>query len=251
MQEAYKLLKSNESSDEYKGEPYKDVLNAFLSSIFKDEQGNTLKIINLIRSKICDVIDKNVEHIVHYLRTINRDTLKIVRDVLSNYKHILHFSAELLDKIDEILEVDECIVLNPTLEDLMSDENVYILKHEDRSYLVPLWHHEITFEHKENINIVVKNYPVLPDHVELDEYNTLTIHLQYNARELWDNGMVFNVCGKQFILFGNELRLTSVPQRLEYPDCGIPYNNLNDVLDASKKQSIVFMVTILQSYDDL
>jgi len=39
--------------------------------------------------------------------------------------------------------------------------------------------------------------------------------------------------------------MTSKPQKVEYYEVGVPYNNMKDVLDASQKQSIIFMVTVV------
>lgn len=273
IQAAYKYLQSSEDisdngevDDEY--ESYNDILKTFLATVFREESTPLVaKIIELICKKICLIIEHNVEHIIDYLRTINRDTLKLVYGVLVKYRTVLHLSSELIERISEIFkkgeEEDEYIVLNPDLEDLMSEENVYILKREDRSYLVPLWHHEMTFDHSVNgvdsecnnaagaapgkkvCAFTVKCFPVLPENMELDEWNNLTVRLQYYYAELWDREVVVEVGGRPFMIRGNTLRLTGEPQRVEYLDCGVPYNNSEDVLDASKKQSVVFIITIV------
>jgi len=236
IQESYTFLQqgSDKSCTE---ETYDDILNSFLSSVFKEEI--VAKIIELICKKICLIIEHNIEHIIEYLQTINRDTLRI----LLKYRNALHLPSELFEKIDEILLNDECIMLNPLLEDLFSDENVYILKRDDRSYLVPLWHHEMTFDHSGN-GFTVRCFPILPDNMELDEWNVLTVRLQYHLSELWDKEVVVVIGGKPFVISGCDLKLTGEPQRIEYLDCGLPYNNTENVLDVSKKQSVIFMVTV-------
>ena len=143
IQEAYNYLKLTDSvseDGEVNYESYTDILKTFLSTVFREETTPLIaKIIELICKKICLIVEHNVDHIVDYLRTINRDTLKIVYGVLVKYRTTLHLSSELIERINELIREDkECIVLNPELEDLLSDENVYILKREDRSYLVPL-----------------------------------------------------------------------------------------------------------------
>ena len=249
IQEAYNYLKLNDSvseDGEVNDESYPDILKTFLSTVFREETTPIIaKIIEIIGKKICLIVEHNVDHIVDYLRTINRDTLKIVYSVFLKYRTVLHLSSELIERINELFKTEEeCIVLNPGLEDLLSDENVYILKREDRSYLVPLWHHEMTFDHSGNA-FNVRCFPVLPDNMELDECNNLTVTLQYYYSELWDRDVIVEIGGRQFVIRGNTLRLTGDPQRVEYLDCGIPYNNSDDVLDVSKKQSVVFMITVI------
>ena len=269
VQEAYKFLTN--SSHNICGElSYPDILNAFLKTVFKEETTLISKLIELICKKICRVVENNADNVIDYLRNINRDTVKMIRDVLLKYRNVIHFSSDFFERIDEIVRGDigdsEYIMLNPELEDLFSDENIYVLKHDNRTYLVPLWHHEMTFvketdqketdqketdqketDQKEDNavqSIFVRNYPILPDNMELDEFNILTIRLQYHFSELWDKDVSVEICGKQFIIIGNDLRLTDEPQRIEYADCGVPYNNLDDIFDTSKKQPIVFMVSV-------
>jgi hypothetical protein len=126
----------------------------------------------------------------------------------------------------------------------MSEENIYILKYLDRSYLVPLWQHEMVFD-VSGQNLVVRNFPIIPDNMDLDECNMLTVRLQYNLKELWGREVEVEIGGKPFAIGGNMLRITGEPQRIEYYDSGVPYNNVDNVLDTSQKQSVVFIVTVL------
>lgn len=251
VQDAYKFLHSN-ASDEYKDASYKDVFHSFLSSILREETNVPLlrSIIEMICKKICLIIDNNVEAIIDYLQNINKDTLKIVYAILSKYRHILHFSEELVNKIEELLDMNECIVLNPTLNDLMSEENIYILKNEGKSYLVPLWHHEIVFDCSsvnlaERKKMVVRVFPLLPDNISLDDYNKLTVHLQYRINDVWDRDVFVDIGGIPFVINGKHLRLTNSPQIIEYYECGVPYNNIEDIFDNSVRQSVVFIIRIL------
>ena len=242
IQEAYKLMRT--STEDNCDESYDDILKSFWSSAVREESPLISKLIEIVCKKICAVLDNNAEHIVDYLRNINRDTLQRIRDVLSKYRHIFHFTSDIFEKIDEILQVNEYIILNPTLDDLMSEDNIYILKYETKSYVVPLWHHEMTFEH-EPANLHVRCFPILPDNMELDELNVLTVRLQYELHEIWDNDVVVEIGGKPFHILGENMRLTSQTQRIEFHGRGVPYNNMDDVLDESCKQSVVFMISIL------
>jgi hypothetical protein len=259
IQEAYSILRNIDNameSDEYVGESYNSLLKKFMSTIFREETDVPPLVVNIIEivcKKICLMIEHRSEYIIEYLRNINRDTLKTIHSVLSKYRGIFHFSSDIFEKIEEILrgesnnnrdlKVDEYIVLNPTLEDMMSEENIYILKYLDQSYLVPLWQHEMDFD-VSGQNLVVRSFPILPENMELDDCNVLTVRLQYNLRELWGREVIVEIGGKQFAICGNMLKMTGEPQKIEYYEVGVPYNNMKDVLDASQKQSIIFMVTV-------
>jgi hypothetical protein len=252
IQSAYSFLKDSDS-DEYRGESYNDLLKKFMSTVFREESPLVAKIVEMICKKICLIVEHNSDHIIEYLRNINRDTLTTIYSVLSKYRGIFHLSSDIFEKIEEILRVDsnnieltvdEYIVLNPTLENLMSEENIYILKYLDRSYLVPLWQHEMVFD-VSGQNLFVKNFPILPENMELDECNVLTVRLQYTLQELWGREVEVEIGGKQFKIGGNMLRMVGDPQQIEYSREGIPYNNMDDVLDTSQKQSIIFIVTVV------
>jgi len=237
VQEAYTYLQSAPSG---LLPSYFDILKSFLSSVLPIEE----LIIAKISELLCAIVENNLDAIIDYLRTINRDTLCRIHEVICKYKHLIHLSSELFERIAELIREDECIVLNPRLDDLLSDENVYILKRDGGTYLVPLWHHEVVFDISGK-NLVVKNNPIVPDNMELDECNVLTVKLQYNLSELWDREVSVEIGGKSFAIGGNMLRLTGKPQRIEFDGAGVPYNNSDDVFADSKRQSVICMVTLL------
>lgn len=241
VQEAYAYLQRDARQDC----SYVGILKSFLLSILREE---STPIEELIIAKIselfCVIIENNTDSIVEYLRTINRDTLAKVYGVICNYRNLMPFDSSLFERIGELLREDETVILNPRLEDLLSDENVYILKRGDRAYLVPLWHHEVVFDDASGNNLVVRNYPILPDYMELDECNVLTVNLQYHLSSLWDQVVEVKIGSKIFSIDGNMLRLTGDKQRIEFCDAGVPYNNMDNMLDISNRQSVVFMVTV-------
>ena len=250
IQEAFYFLKDSDS-DEYRGESYNDLLKKFMSTVFREESPLVAKIVEIICKKICFILEHSSDHIIEYLRNINRDTLAKIYSVLSKYRGVFHLSSDIFEKIEGMLRqvnaeltVDEYIVLNPTLEDLMSEENIYILKYLDRSYLVPLWQHEMVFD-VSGQNLVVKNFPILPENMELDECNVLTVRLQYHLQELWDREVAVEIGGKKFLIAGNTLKMTGETQQIEYWDLGVPYNNVDNVLDTLQKQPVVLMVTVV------
>ena len=237
VQDAYNYLRCSEQT---KFESYEEMLKSFLHSIFREEAS----IFDIIFKKI---IEYNSDAIIEYLSNINKDTLRIIHSVLSKYRDVLHFSEDLFDRISELLhnDVNACIILNPTLDDLLSEENIYILKHESSSYLVPLWHHEMTFDSDKPFS--VKIIPLLPDNMELNESNTLTIRLEYKVEEIWNREVAVDVGGIPFIIHGKELRMTDQPQKIEYNKCGVPYNNIDDIFNCSRKQSIIFIICVRES----
>jgi len=95
-------------------------------------------------------------------------------EFLSNYREVFGITDETIDKMKDILKEkmrdDNIIILNPSIGDILSD-NVYKLEL-DKTFYVPLWHHEVVFDHSGN-DIIVKCIPDLEDHITIDNDNNL------------------------------------------------------------------------------
>jgi hypothetical protein len=138
---------------------------------------------------------------------------------------------------------EEYIALNPTLEDLFSEENIYKLKYEDKTFLVPLWQHDMTFNLGSR-DLTVKCFPVLPDNMELDECNVLTVQLEYSVEEVWNREVEISFGGKPFRFDGRQLRMTAESQQIVLKGCGVPYNNTSDIFDCGTRQDIILDIGV-------
>lgn len=259
IQEAYAFLK-NSSPDTTAADhlddnaSYDEILRVFLSRILEEEYAEmaapfVVKMFEIVVGRIIHFIDANSVKLLAYLENINRPTLVFIHGILSKYRGAFHLPNGVYEKIDEILRgrggdskvEGEYIVLNPTLDDLFSDENVYKLKYADGTYLVPLWHHDVVFDHA-GTDLLVKCFPVLPENMELDEWNNLTVELEYSLSEVWNRTVCVDIGGKALEFDGRTLRLTAEPQKIVLPACGVSHNNINDIFDVSQKQDILLII---------
>ena len=76
--------------------------------------------------------------------------------------------------------------IEETLQQML-DDNVYILKHKDKSLLVPLWFDEIYFEENDEI-INVSIIPQLPANVKLNSNNHLVVSILKDNLQSFDIG---------------------------------------------------------------
>jgi hypothetical protein len=228
VQEAYSFLLDKEEEDDGRPPSYDDALSDFLSGI---HESPILKMIIVRLGKLG----------VEYLSKVNRSLLLVLRAVLLKYGDVLHLPVEMVEKINELLNIQECIVLNPTLDDLLSDENVYKLKHDDRVFLVPLWHHETVFDCGGR-ELIVRCHPILPENMEIDEQNMLTVNLEYYVDEIWEQTVDVWIGSRVFSLDSRELKLTGGTQQIILYGCGIPYNNPADILKCDSRQNIVLEI---------
>lgn len=244
IREAYAYLQED-SVDE---ESYDDIMKAFLSRVLEEEYAELAapflkKIVDNVFRRIIRYVEDNGANLLEYMRKINRPTLKAIYSLMLKYRHAFHLPDGLFEKMGEILREDECIILNPTLEDIMAEENIYKLKHGDHTYLVPLWHHEMTFD-AGGRDLLVKCFPALPENMELDEWNVLTVWLEYDVSDVWNRMVFITVGGQEFAFDGRRLRLTEDEQVIVLEGCGVIYNNVREVFQSGNKQNIVLRIQL-------
>ncbi len=230
-------------------QPYSACLRSFLSTILEEELAEKA---SPLLTKLCAItLEKAWKYGAQYVpfwKTINRPTLKLIYKILVKYGDVLHADDTLIRNIEKILRepyADEFIVLNPFLEDLLSEENVYVLKYQDRPYYVPLWHHDMVFDHCGR-DLLVKCYPMLPTHMQLDERNVLYVQLQYRVAELWNrHEIVVPLTSKHSVHFDPQtLKLTATPQYVVLPACGVPLNNVSDMMNCQVRQDVVLCISL-------
>jgi len=246
--EAYDFL----STDDYlspETPSYEDVLKSVLSNLFDESNESiTSKIARVLLGKLIRHCNTNLST---YLRKIDKRVLTLAYTILSKYQDAFHIPAEFLESIHSILEEDdrpECILLNPSLEDLFS-ENAYKLKYKDTTYLVPLWHHDMVYDYR-GIDLHVKCFPILPDYMEIDEWNNLYVYLEYDVVDLFEKAksresVDVEIGAKTFSFCPTQLRLTNEPQEIECIDEGIPHIHLKNIFDVSTKQKVFLIISLI------
>jgi hypothetical protein len=227
---------------------YETVLESFISSLFEGDS---------VKARVCTFILKNIikicnKNLVSYLKKIDHKSLQVIHDICLQYGEVLHLPLEFLEKIREVLQdcdlnaakQKECIILHPFLEDLFS-ENIYKLQYKEEVFLVPLWHHDMVYD-CQGEDVHVKCIPVLPDNMELDEYNNLFVAMTYRITDIWgENTLKVEVGGRTYTVAADSLRLTPYPQTVvcNYQK-GITSVNVKAPFDVSKKQYVYLRVTL-------
>ncbi len=193
-----------------------------------------------------------------FLKRINRETLARMREFMAQYKDAFHideshpahgFAYEKNKSYEEVYTenaVPEKItyILNPFIEDLMED-NAFRLNHNGKPYLVPLWHPETVFEDDAGEEFRVICYPILPDNMDLDDQNILTVWLNLSLHDVWNRDAIETQIGNKIVkLPADLLRMTDRMQEAIVMSVGVPLANPRDVFDASQRQPIRFCVRL-------
>lgn len=245
---------SDEYSDDYQNEDeqmfsninkngYDWMLFSFLRNILnKNKQNNLLYTIIQRISSICET------NALDTLEKIDKNILIKIYDILKKYKEAFHFTEEFIIKIENIIaskiKNDECIILNPTLEDLFQN-NLYRLTINKNHYCIPLWHHELVYDNSGS-DIYIKCNPILPENIEIDNLNNIHIYIEYKICEIWNKNVVDIHLSKdnQIQITVKLLKLVE-EQSIVFSNMGISKINTENVYDVSKKGDIITHIKLI------
>lgn len=230
IRDAYEYLSDNPPPIENLS--YIDMLKEFLNT--------KSPIIQIIISKLSHVCEDNASKFIH---SIDKFTLM---DIYRN-QEILYIPDFLLEKIKQTIisktQDDECILLNPSLDDLLSD-NVYKLSINKLTYLVPLWHHELIYDNS-GCDVYVECHPILPENIIIDDNNNIIIFLKYCISDILHKDVVNVIIGERNFTFSpNELRVLK-RQQLTRMGIGISRVKSKNVYDVSTRGDIIFDIELI------
>jgi len=279
VREAYLvLLDANKTTAEQQGADetsYGAIFSSFVKTVvkiynYKDQaqdqpQDKDTRLYHLLLVKAVGMCEKQA---LEYLRRIDPAKLAKVVAIARMHADVFGLSSEFLDKLDglnsgekergqgenENTNTNENVItriyLNPMLEDLLAD-NLYRLNWKGEDLIVPMWHHELSFD-----DVDVCCVPVLPPNMELEEDNTLVITAEYCASDLLMGG-VGEICvldmnisapnegviNKNIRICVEELRLVR-EQWITFEGVGIAAMNVEDVYDVSVRRPIKVRVVL-------
>lgn len=219
---------------------YSNILLSFIKSIVRGESRETLyytilqKVSTMCESSAIDMLEK-----------LDKQILLKIYEILNRYPDAFHFKQTFLDRIKTIIyrknESSECIILNPTLDDLYNN-NLYRLAYKDESYVVPLWHHELIYDYM-GTDVYIKCYPMLPDNITIDNKNNVHVSVNYKIQDLLNMDTIMVQChNKQLPITVNTLRITD-KQTIVFAKQGITRINTDDIYDISRTSDV--KITIL------
>jgi hypothetical protein len=235
IHEAYKFLSNN--VDTSSGDKtYKDLLSDFLkSNTTENELFQTL--LNRI-SQACE------EKTLKFMKTLDQKILANLYKLIVLYADILHISDDFMREIDALVKKDECIVLTPKLSDIMND-NLYKLTIDGKLYLVPLWHHKLTYDNSGS-DLYVVCRPTLPSGVTIDDENNVIVDLYYTINDLFEKERHEFLVGDSVFSFDrNELRMREL-NRITLTNAGLAKINAIDMYNVSARSDIHLNIQIVK-----
>ena len=180
VQEAYEYL-HNELDSSFSPEKKDDIMKDYKSILqfFVESLKNYAKNKDIL-DKIVDVCETQT---IQFLEKLDDLKLKFIYQILTKYRHIFYLSNEFYESLEEIYSEriqhndlsnnseneEECekITIFPSLDDIW-DHMLYKITKEEEIYLVPMWHHQLTYEHN-NVDFIVNIVPRFPNEVKEDD----------------------------------------------------------------------------------
>jgi hypothetical protein len=230
----------NDTSDPEKG-TYKWILYSFLRNLLKTESNQGL--FYTIFTRVLTGCEKSG---LEFLNKLDKNILIKILDILKKYSESFHFTAVFIEKIEEILtekiKNDECIILNPTINDLF-ENNLYRLTVNNHTYIIPLWHHELVYDNSGN-DVYVKINTVLPENVEIDDKNNIHLNVEYKIPDIWLKDLIEISIGKnKYPIIPSLLKLKK-EQTQVFANQGISKINTENVFDISKKSDVLIHISL-------
>ena len=232
INEAYQFLSNNNTQSEYSYENHLySVLDGILPIYLRNEKiYKTIKNIILTCEKLTilklQALDVYTLEQIYKFLYINKDTLYINDSIFQKVKKI----------IQDKRKHDECIILLPSLEDLFLN-NLYKLNYEDETYLIPLWHKKLVYEHSQN-ELYIKCQTPQNESIYIDENNNLYLDIHYNLDDIWGKNVIdFEISNRKFYITCKNLKLVEKQQYVLYNE-GLTKPNKKDIYDISVKSHI-------------
>jgi hypothetical protein len=218
----------------FDNDDYNSLFSDFLSSFFTNKQTD-------VQSILRTIIDDCQNISVKLFENMDKDRAIQIFEFINTYQHILYISSETVERIKKIIndkiEHDNIIILNPNLEDLLND-NIFMLEFEGEKYYVPLWHDEIYYKHN-NHDLVVKCIPELPEDISLDVNNNILVTLTDSISNIINREYIsFHIGQRIFNIPVNELKIQKI-QMYIIKKQGISIIQSNNVYDNTDKSNIV------------
>lgn len=214
---------------------YSSILKIFLKGVWKGEKNGELfsviieNIVGCCEAKMLEVLEK-----------LDNDTLIKIHDVFSKYRTAFHYSEGFLKYVEQVLsnkiKNDNCIILNPSIDDLF-DCNLYKITENGRTYIIPLWHHELVYDNS-GCDLYVRCNPILVDNISIDSENNIHCFAKYSIGDIFGRETIeFRVGLRRFSIFVSELCIKPMQISVLH-GCGIPRICNDNVYNVSKRGDI-------------
>ena len=204
--------------------------------MFPDIQWNDI----FLESTVTGILKNCKEISLKIFNKINKDKSLELYSFLSTHREVFSLSDEMLKEMYAILQKkmkrDNIIILNPTIDDLL-DDKIYKLALEERTFMVPLWHHEVCFDIS-GADLIVQSLPELEDHIFIDNHNNIICQFEGKIQRILDTQEVIIKIGSKFFTIKGENLHIKKKQTYTFRNAGILKMDEEDLYSTQQRGHI-------------
>jgi len=184
---------------------------------------------------------------------MDKETAYTIYEIIHKYHSVFHISNEKLLLFEKIIqkkmESDNLVIISVSLDDLLGENNIYVLDHDNKKYYIPLWHTELYYKigEKQNtsIDLIVRCMPTTPSHIYIDTNNDIYIDLRMKITELLEKKQISFQIGSKHFTIPAALLYVKDNQTYILKGQGIPIIHSKNMYDTSEKSSIIVNIELL------
>jgi DnaJ-class molecular chaperone len=239
--------------DDAGSDSYMSIFRTFIQSLLQKMTVISQENTHLTISTLIKIIVEDCQELsIKMFEDLDKESAYTIYEIITTYHKAFHISVEKMALFEKIMRskmaLDNLVVISVSLGDLMGDNNIYVLEHEDKTFYVPLWHTELYYNlcktETASIDLIVRCIPVTPSHIYIDTNNDIYIDIRMKIADLLEkNSIDFDVGGKNFTISAEALYIKN-NQTYILRGAGIPTINAKNMYDTSDKSSIVVNIEL-------
>jgi hypothetical protein len=232
---------------------YMSIFRIFIQSLLQKmtviSQENTCLTINTL---IKIIVEDCQELSIKMFEDLDKEAAYNIYEIITTYHKAFHISVEKLELFEKIMRnkmaLDNLVVISVSLDDLMGENNIYVLEHDEKKFYIPLWHTELYYKlgktDNTSVDLIVRCIPVTPSHIYIDSNNDIYIDIRMRILDLLEKQCIeFEIGGKKFIINAAALYIKN-NQTYVLSGAGIPIINSKNMYDIAEKSSIIVNIEL-------
>ena len=232
---------------------YMSIFRIFIQSLLQKmtaiSQENTSMTINTL---IKIIVEDCQELSIKMFEDLDKESAYNIYEIITTYHKAFHISVEKMELFEKIMRnkmaLDNMVVISVSLEDLMGENNIYVLEHDEKKFYIPLWHTELYYKlgktDNTSVDLIVRCIPTTPSHIYIDTNNDIYIDIRMKIADLLEKKCIdFEIGGKNFIINAAALNIKN-NQTYVLHGVGIPIINTKNMYDIAEKSSIVVNIEL-------
>ena len=239
--------------DDAASDSYMSIFRTFIQSLLQkmtviSQENTSLTISTLIKIIVEDCQELSIK----MFEDLDKESAYTIYEIITTYHKAFHISVEKMALFEKIMRskmaLDNLVVISVSLDEMMGENNVYVLEHEDKIFYVPLWHTELYYKlgktDNTSVDLIVRCIPVTPSHIYIDTNNDIYIDIRMKIADLLEKQCIeFEVGGKNFRISAEALYIKN-NQTYVLRGVGIPTINAKNMYDMSDKSSIIVNIEL-------